>query len=202
MFTSSRFLKGMKHGAGSRSVRARIGSILMVLVLVFSLVGVSYTGASAAPTTYYVNNTVACADNASHGTQLAPFCTITYGAGAAVAGDTVRVVAGTYGETVVPPRHGTSGSPITFSAAPGVIVTGDGTSTGSVFRFTSSRNYINIDGFTVNDTTAEGILRLGHLHLDHEQRDLPFLRSGDLCWELRRCHRVKQPRLVLRRCHG
>jgi hypothetical protein len=41
-------------------------------------------------------------------------------------GATVYVLAGTYLEKVKPVRSGTPGSPITFLAAPGVTVKGDG----------------------------------------------------------------------------
>jgi parallel beta-helix repeat protein len=106
-------------------------------------------------TTYYVNNTVACSDSGP-GTSAQPFCTIGRGAALAAAGDTVRVVAGSYAETVVPSRSGTAGNPITYSAAPGVVVTGNGTGTGSAFRF-FGLSYIVIDGFNVNGTSENGI---------------------------------------------
>jgi len=113
-------------------------------------------------TTYYVNNTNAsCSDTLNTGLTIPlPFCTIGKGASVAVAGNTVRVLAGTYAETVALPRSGTSGNPITFSAAPGVIVTGNGTATGSAFRG-FGLSYIVIDGFTINSTTEHGIYMSG-----------------------------------------
>ena len=88
--------------------------------------------------TYYVDNTnAACSDTGAGTSPSLPFCTLTKGAAIAVAGDTVRVLAGTYAE-VVKPNSGTAGNPVTFSAAPGVIVTGPpGNSTnGGAFRIT------------------------------------------------------------------
>ena len=119
--------------ASHRSMRARFGLILLTLVFVFSLVGMTPTGVSALGNTYYVNNTVACNDT-NAGTPAAPYCTIAKGVTMAQAGDTVRVLAGTYAVTVAAVRSGTAVNPITFSAAPGVIVTGNGTATGSAFR--------------------------------------------------------------------
>ena len=80
------------------------------------------------------------------------------GATVAVAGDTVRVFAGTYAETVKP-NSGTAGNPVTFSAAPGVTVTGvAGNSTnGGAFRITS-KSYIVVDGFNVTGTADYGII--------------------------------------------
>ena len=99
----------------------------MALVLVCSLVGISYSSVAAAGTTYFVNKTnVACSD-VGPGTSANPFCTIGRAALAAGPGDTVQVVAGTYAETVNPSASGTSGNPITYTAAAGVTVTGNGT---------------------------------------------------------------------------
>ena len=76
----------------------------------------------------------------------------------------MRVLAGTYAETVNGPNSGTAGNPITFSAAPGVTVTGNGTATGNAFRMTT-KSYIVIDGFTVTDTVDYGIYASGSNHI-------------------------------------
>jgi alpha-L-arabinofuranosidase len=75
-------------------------------------------------TIYFVSN--AGADE-HDGTPERPLRTISAAAARAVAGDSVRVSAGTYRERVNPPRGGTSPSePITYFAAPGerVVITG------------------------------------------------------------------------------
>jgi parallel beta-helix repeat protein len=105
---------------------------------------------------YYVNNTISCSDSNTGFTPAQPFCTIGKGADVASAGNTVRVMAGTYAEKVVPPYPGSIGNPITFSAAPGVTVTGDGSPSGSAFRL-SNTSYITIDGFTITGTKDYGI---------------------------------------------
>ena len=73
--------------------------------------------------TYYVATNGA---DAGAGTLAAPFRTIQKAASLAVAGDVVIVRAGTYRETVRPPRSGSAGAPITFQAYPGEQVTVSG----------------------------------------------------------------------------
>ena len=109
--------------------------------------------------TYYVDKTnAACSDTGAGTSPSLPFCTLTKGAAKAVAGDTVRALAGTYAETVKP-NSGTAGHPVTFSAAPGVTVTGlAGNSTnGGAFRITL-KSYIVVDGFTITGTADYGII--------------------------------------------
>jgi parallel beta-helix repeat protein len=116
--------------------------------------------ANVADITYYVDNTnISCNDLNDGLTPAYPFCTIGRGAGLAKAGNTVRVLAGTYPEKVKPANQGSAGNPITFSAAPGVTVTGDGSATGSAFRLTE-RSYITVDGFTVTGNVEDGIYTL------------------------------------------
>ena len=121
----------------------------------------------AAAIAYYVDNTnLTCSDTLNNGQSAsAPFCTIGKAAGLAVASDTVHVLAGTYLETVDPANNGSSGSPITFSAAAGVTVKGDGTPTGSAFHL-SSAQYITIDGFHVADTVDHGIYVLSSSNIN------------------------------------
>ncbi len=108
----------------------------------------------ATGTIYYVNNTnPSCSDAGTGLTIPLPFCMIGRGVTAALAGDTVRVLAGTYAETITMVRSGSAGNPITFSADPGVTVTG---AASYGFRV-SGRSYITIDGFNITDTTDRGI---------------------------------------------
>jgi parallel beta-helix repeat protein len=114
---------------------------------------------------FYVDNTnSSCSDLNSGVTTSKPFCTIGKGAEVALQGNIVRVLAGTYAERVVPQHQGSAGNPITFSALPGVTVTGDGSGTGSAFRLTNT-SYITIDGFGVSDTTEDGIYVYGSNHI-------------------------------------
>ncbi len=134
------------------------------LVLTAALLTLTATPAGAAPTTYRVDKTDPNCSNAGAGTFAQPFCTIGKAASLAAAGDTVRVVAGTYAETVNGPNSGTAGNPITYSAAPGVTVTGNGSPTGAAFRMTG-KSYIVIKGFAIANTVDYGIFASGSDHI-------------------------------------
>src|SRR5437016_5984029 len=54
-------------------------------------------GASAVPSTLYVNNAASNCSDSGGGTSSQPYCTITKAASIAVAGQTVLVSSGTYG---------------------------------------------------------------------------------------------------------
>ena len=135
--------------------------LLLMLGLFFPPSGVQ----AATGITYYVDKTNSACDEFGPGTSSAPFCTLSTGARVAFAGDTVRVLAGTYAETVKP-NSGISGNPVTFLASPGVIVTGEpGSSTaGGAFRFLS-KSYIVVDGFAVTGTADHGIYAADSNHL-------------------------------------
>ena len=113
---------------------------------------------SLAVATYFVDNTNGSCSDAGAGSLAAPYCTMAKGASKATAGQAVRVLAGTYAE-VVKPNSGTAGNPVTFSAAPGVTVTGppDNSTNGGAFRITS-KSYIVVDGFMITGTADYGII--------------------------------------------
>lgn len=94
-------------------MRAHLLLLTMLTVVMLTVV------ASAAE--YHV--AVGGVDAAGRGSSDQPFATIQYAADQMVAGDTCTVHAGTWRETVVPPRSGTSAARITFRAAPGETVT-------------------------------------------------------------------------------
>jgi parallel beta-helix repeat protein len=144
--------------ANFNGLRTNSRIIIMILVVACSLVGKSPASVLAAGTTYYVDNTnKSCSDIGSGTTVALPFCKIAKGASAAAAGDTVWVLAGSYAETVTVPKSGSIGLPITYSAAPGVTVAGNGlASGGNAFRI-SSKSYITINGFTITGTADRGI---------------------------------------------
>ena len=140
-----------KAGSGIQ----RTGIVIVILAFIYSLIGINFTHVFAAgPTTYYVDKTnTSCSDTGAGTTASLPFCKIGKGASVAVAGDTVRVLAGSYAETITVPKSGSVGLPITYSAAPGVTITGNGS---SAFRI-STKSYIIVDGFTVTGTLDNGI---------------------------------------------
>jgi hypothetical protein len=91
--------------------------------------------------TYYVrtdgNNANAGTSNASGGAWR----TIDFASDNTAAGDTIRVQAGTYAETVTPSDNGSLGNPITFVA--------DGSVTVTTWTF-SNNSHIRVIGFTVD----------------------------------------------------
>jgi parallel beta-helix repeat protein len=148
------------------SLNSRIKLIIMILVIACSLVGTSPISVLAAGTTYYVDKTSSsCSDTGTGLTPALPFCKIGKGASVAVAGDTVRVLAGNYAETVAVPKSGSASLPITYSAAPGVIVTGNGLASGGDAFQISSKSYIIVDGFTITGTADNGIYVSGSNHI-------------------------------------
>jgi parallel beta-helix repeat protein len=123
--------------------------------------------ASAATTTLYVNNGSSSCSDTGAGTSAVPFCTIGAAALKAVAGTTVQVAAGSYAGGVTVKNSGVAGSPVVFSAAPGVTVTG-GTNGFKV----SSKNYVTITGFRVTGTTGVGILVSGSSNVVLDSNDV------------------------------
>jgi parallel beta-helix repeat protein len=148
-----------------RTFHFRWSAVAIVLAMMAALVPLAATTPAAAATyTYYVDNTDSGCSDAGPGSIAQPFCTIGKAASLLTAGESVHVVAGTYAETVNGPNSGTAGNPITYSAAPGVTVTGNGTASGNAFRMTS-KSYIVIDGFTITDTVDYGIYASGSNHI-------------------------------------
>ena len=136
----------------------------------------------AAGTTYYVNKTVTCSDSNPGTSQAAPLCTIGRGADiATTAGDTVKVIAGTYAESVYPAGNGTSTNPITFLVDPGVTVTVTGNpaaAPGTGFGFgISGRSYVVVDGFHFTGTKANAIFVTESNHITIRNNHVSL--SGD-----------------------
>jgi parallel beta-helix repeat protein len=74
--------------------------------------------------TYYVGQGAGCSDTGP-GTSTAPFCTIGSATAKAVAGDTIRVGAGTYREQLTARASGQPGAPITIiGAGPSSLILG------------------------------------------------------------------------------
>jgi parallel beta-helix repeat protein/VCBS repeat-containing protein len=114
---------------------------------------------------YYVDQTIG-SDLNNGLTPATAFLTIGKGASKARPGDTVMVLAGTFAETVKPSFSGLDGYPITFTASPGVIVTGEAgnADNGGAFRM-SGFSYIVINGFTIQNTADYGIYALNSSYL-------------------------------------
>ena len=108
----------------------------LALVFLIALIAIpTYAGF-----VYYVNGV--SGNDASPGTQAAPWKTIQKAANTLQAGDTVIVSAGTYPERVTITRSGTSGSMISYTANGTVSCQG----------FTVNADFIKVKGFKVTAT--------------------------------------------------
>jgi parallel beta-helix repeat protein len=141
------------HAVRSGRLRAITGGALLgALAIVASFLA---SASAYASSTYIVDGTnPSCSDTAvGAGSASQPFCTIAGAAKKAQPGYTVSVIAGTYSGTAVNPANsGTAGSPITFTASPGVTISG-----GTKAFALSGKNYIVISGFTITGTSSYGI---------------------------------------------
>ena len=113
-------------------------AVLAILVLLFSPSVVSAT-------TYYVRTDGSNSNTGLANTAGGAWLTIDYAADNVAAGDTIRVQAGTYAESVSPGKGGTLASPITFVA--------DGAVTFCTLVLGDGDNYLRFIGFTI-DTNA------------------------------------------------
>ena len=116
--------------------------------------------APAAPDTSIYHLYVATNGSDSNtGTQAKPFKTIAKAAGAAKAGTTIHVAAGTYSGNVSTKTSGTSSNRIRFVSDTkwGAKVVGSGAEA----MWTNSGNYVEINGFDITGPGRHGILNNG-----------------------------------------
>lgn len=92
-------------------------------------------------------------NDANNGSQASPFLTIQRCADAARPGDTCVIGAGTYRETVTPPRNGTKLLPISFQAATGARVVVDGTDPVTGWEIVTQSD---VDALALEDPTLPG----------------------------------------------
>jgi parallel beta-helix repeat protein len=134
-----------------------------------------YSVIAASGLTYFVDKTNSSCSDAGNGlTAAQPFCSIGKGASVAVAGDTLRVLAGSYAETVSVPKSGSVDLPITYSAEPGVTITGNGSASGGDAFQISSKSYVIIDGFNIINTADNGIYISGSNHITISNNHVSF----------------------------
>ena len=105
--------------------------------------------------TFYVDRSNVACNDTGPGTEAIPYCTINAAQAAHFgAGVTIAVKPGTYDEVVNITKSGAAGSPFVFQAlGPGVVVNG---------RISmSARQWITIDGFTVNAMAGQTGIMVG-----------------------------------------
>jgi hypothetical protein len=107
-------------------IRRYVALAAMALVVTGVLAGAPTGPAASANTAGSAFHVALTGDDDDNGSPTSPFRTIQHCAGAAHAGDTCVIHAGTYRETVTPPHSGTATLPVTFRAADGDRVVLDG----------------------------------------------------------------------------
>jgi hypothetical protein len=137
--------------------RSRLPSTTMKLGLIVIIVGSS---AFAHAETWHVSTT---GDDASAGTEAAPWRTIQHAANEAAAGDTVLVHDGTYVGFVVETRA-SEAAPLTFKADGEVLIDGAATVERDAILIQGG-SHIVIEGFTVTGAARAGIAALDCDHI-------------------------------------
>jgi parallel beta-helix repeat protein len=112
------------------------------------------TPAQAATTFLYVDRATSSCSDSGPGTAATPYCTLTKGVSKLVAGYTLYIGNGTYGETIKPAVSGTSSAPITIAAWPGRSPVITGLTYGASIV---GRSYLTLSGLTFTGTVADGI---------------------------------------------
>ena len=127
-----------------------------ILVIAGTVAASALTAAPAlaAPTDLYVGG-AGCSDS-GRGSANRPFCTISRGASAATAGQSVLVAPGHYPEAVTVRNSGTSGRPIVIRPRPGGSVTITSAS-GDGAVVLNGVQHVQVTGLTITNPTWYGI---------------------------------------------
>jgi Right handed beta helix region len=140
----------------SRSLRLSAGVLVACLWAVTC--AVLAHPASAAPLELWVNKAnPGCSDTLTREqvTQATPWCTVRAAASAARAGDTVRVMPGTYWGTVRPAASGSASAPIRYLAPlRGVTIDAAGAAVGLKVIGVS---WVSFQGFAVTGAAGQGV---------------------------------------------
>ncbi|MCK5921798.1 MAG: DUF1565 domain-containing protein, partial [Methylococcales bacterium] len=154
-----------------RKLLLMITGLITGLVIVLNVASAETDSPSL--TTYYVATT---GNDANPGTLAQPWATVQHAATTAVAGDTVLVRGGSYGERVTIANSGTAGNIITFKNYPDETPILDGTSvtvpgSDNGLFLIDSKNYIRIEGVELRNYTTSnedrvpvGIFVVGSAH--------------------------------------
>jgi parallel beta-helix repeat protein len=103
-------------------------------------------------------------NDSSSGASTAPWLTLQKAADVAQPGDTVVVRAGNY-KGFYMDRSGTAAAPITFKADAGAAITSRNATTADGINLEGA-NYINIEGFTINNMPRAGIRSVTNHHIN------------------------------------
>lgn len=113
-----------------------------------------YTHNVYAASVYYVDGSSNAASDTNSGTESSPWKTLQKAASTLKAGDKVIVKAAIYRGDVVPANSGTASAYIIYEAREGAIIDGAGIKI-------NQKQYIEVNGFKVQNTSGEGIIVTG-----------------------------------------
>jgi hypothetical protein len=148
-------------------MKAAIFAILVFLIL---------PPAGLLSTEYHVNP---LGDDANPGTKEAPWRTIQKAAEVMIAGDSVRIAAGVYRESVATVRGGNEkDGPIVFAASGGGPVVLDGSSAEAGTGFTIEHDHITLSGLEVRNWSETGIWITGAAHTTIEDCEVHHIFYG------------------------
>jgi parallel beta-helix repeat protein len=122
------------------------------LASIFAPLLVTLNATTAMAATYYV---ASGGNNGDVGSSSNPWQTLQHAADAVAPGDTVIVRSGTYAGFYLS-TSGSSGTPITFSAEPGVVINQVNPRTADGINLEGA-SYVVIEGFTITGVTRAGI---------------------------------------------
>ncbi len=157
---------------------------------------------STSGTLYYV---APHGDDKNSGSEAQPWRTLARAAGAAAAGDTVYIKAGTYHEILAPQHSGTADKPITFAAAPGesAIIDGEAGKAGDFGGLVDivGKSYITIEGLQIVNSPFFGIRVQDSQYVTIRNNQTDFTYSSGVYVDGSR-HVLIDGNDIQRACHG
>ncbi|MBL8030271.1 MAG: NPCBM/NEW2 domain-containing protein [Candidatus Doudnabacteria bacterium] len=130
------------------------GTLRLLLVSIFTVAIFAASQSAKAASIYFVDGAASSSSDTNTGTESSPWKTLQRAASALKAGDKVIVKPALYKGDVVPVNSGSSSAYITYEARDGATIDGAGIKI-------NQKQYIEIVGFKIQNTSGEGITIAG-----------------------------------------